>query len=659
MLSTLAVFVVLLLAACASIGSPDGGEFDEEPPRVLGSQPLNQATNAREKRINIQFDEYIKLENAADKVVVSPPQTEAPNIRADGKRVRITLYDTLRDNTTYTIDFADAIVDNNEGNPMGNYCFSFSTGNEIDTMEVSGYVLNAQDLEPIKGILVGLYAVPADSTAVAHNTVPAEVPDSMFRTQPFERVARTNGSGRFVIRGVARNRRYRAFALKDMDGDFRFSQKSEQVAADTTHFEVSCMPDIRLDTIWRDTTHYDSIRPVRYTHFYPDNLVLRAYLEAGQDRHLLKTQRDEPDRFTVYFTAPADTLPRISGISFEGDGGFVVEASPGYDTITYWIPDTLIAYADTLEFDYTYLESDSLHQLYWKTDPQVLVPKVTREKQLKALQKQIDDWEKDYRKRQKRSKNLPEEHNPYLVTYIGADWKPSGTIDPATFPVLTLTEPVLTPPDSSAVHFQMRVDTLWQDAPFLLRPVEGKVRQYQLIADWELGTSYRIEIDSAAMQGVMGHHNRPIKQDFRVRKEEEYGTLYIQLHVPDTGYIVQLLNNSDKPMYTVRADSTGAADFFYLKPGSYYLRCLHDRNGDGIFTTGEYDAGVPPEEVYYFPQPLTVKAQWDLRQEWEPQSIPLHQQKPARITKQKPDKEKSVKKRNQERSAEMKKASRR
>ena len=213
---------MLFAMACANIGSPDGGPYDETPPRVIASTPGNQATNANKQKIAIQFNEYIKIENASEKVVVSPPQTEAPNIRAVGKQVRIDLFDTLQPNTTYTIDFADAIVDNNEGNPMGNYTFSFSTGEHIDTMEVSGYVLNASDLEPIKGILVGLFEENEDGI----------VPDSLFLTHHFDRVSRTNGSGRFVIKGVARDRRYRAFALKDVDGNFMFTQKSELIAFD-------------------------------------------------------------------------------------------------------------------------------------------------------------------------------------------------------------------------------------------------------------------------------------------------------------------------------------------------------------------------------------------------------------------------------------------
>ena len=146
----------IIIAGCASIGSPDGGRYDEEPPQVVYANPADKATNTRQKKIKILFDEFIKLDNPNDKVTVSPPQKQVPNIQADGKSIKITLFDTLKSNTTYTIDFSDAIQDNNEGNPMGLYTYSFSTGETIDTMEVSGTVLNASNLEPIEGIMVGL-----------------------------------------------------------------------------------------------------------------------------------------------------------------------------------------------------------------------------------------------------------------------------------------------------------------------------------------------------------------------------------------------------------------------------------------------------------------------------------------------------------------------
>ena len=153
----LILMLVIIGYWCASMGSPDGGPYDEMPPKFLRSTPALRGVNVEDQKIELEFDEFIKLEKAAEKVVVSPPQLEQPEIKVVGKKVVVELLDTLKEATTYTIDFSDAIVDNNEGNPMGHFTYSFSTGASIDTMEVSGTVLNAADLEPIKGIQVGLH----------------------------------------------------------------------------------------------------------------------------------------------------------------------------------------------------------------------------------------------------------------------------------------------------------------------------------------------------------------------------------------------------------------------------------------------------------------------------------------------------------------------
>ena len=245
----LALFIIhcaLFIISCARMGQPDGGWYDDDPPKVIGSTPADQSANVKSKKITIYFDEYIKLEDATSKVIVSPPQLEMPEIKSAGKRIIVELKDTLKENTTYTIDFSDAITDNNEGNPMGNYTYSFSTGEQIDTFEVSGYVLDASNLEPIKGIMVGLY----DDFA-----------DSAFKTKPMLRVSRTDGSGHFVVKGVAPGK-YRAFALKDADGDFIFNQKSEMLAFNHDTLVPSWKPDTRVDTVWRDSLHIDALLQV-------------------------------------------------------------------------------------------------------------------------------------------------------------------------------------------------------------------------------------------------------------------------------------------------------------------------------------------------------------------------------------------------------------
>ena len=637
------MFLMLIVMACASIGNPDGGIYDVNPPKVVSSNPGYRSVSNAKKKISILFDEFIKLENANEKVIVSPPQIEPANIRAEGKKVKITLYDSLQANTTYTIDFSDAIQDNNEGNPMGNYTFSFSTGEEIDTMEISGTVLNAQDLEPIKGILVGLY--PADST----------FNDTLLNSTPFLRVSRTNGSGRFSIKGV-KNGSYRAFALKDADGDFLFNQKSEMIAFDTTILTTSSKPDVRMDTIWRDSTHYDSIRVIPYTHFLPDDVVLLAFLEEGQDLHLLKTERPEPDFFKLYFTAPADSLPTIEGLNFDASC-LLAEPTENNDTITYWITDTTYSHQqDTLSLVLTYLETDTLGKLSPHSDTLDFVSKQPYEKIRKEKQKQIDDWNKEREKRQKKSKEpLPPEENPYEKTWLEISAKPTGTLDPNQNMRFTAKEP-LAKVDTSLIHFTMKQDTTWVEAPYLFLPVEHDLRSYMLYAEWEPEKQYRFEADSAAFRSIMGNESKAVKQEFKIKGMEEYGSIFVNVILPDTGVVVQLMNKSDKVVAEVRADSAGRADFYYLKAAEYYMRCYIDRNGNNKWDTGNYAEGLQPEEVFYFPKPMNLKAQWDLEQDWNVRSIDRSKQKPEAITKQKPDKKKSTTDRNKQREEERRNA---
>lgn len=636
----LCLLALILTAACASIGNPDGGRFDETPPRVVGSSPADGAVNVSKRKVQILFDEYIKLEKASEKVVISPPQIEPTNVRADGKRVKVDFYDSLRANTTYTIDFSDAIEDNNEGNPMGQYTFSFSTGDVIDTMQVSGRVLNAADLEPIKGIMVGLY--PADSTWN----------DTLFRTRPFLRVSRTNGEGRFTIKGV-KDGAYRVRALEDKDGDFVFSQKNERVAFDTTVYVTGSFPDVRMDTVWRDSLWYDSIRVVPYTHYTPDDVLLLAFLEDGQERHLLKTVYPEPTNFIFYFTAPSDSTPRIKGLNFD-ERCLVADASLKNDTVTFWVTDTaLIHRQDTLSMILSYMETDTLGQLVVTNDTLDLSPKTTYAKIAAERSKQIEAWEKDRERRQKKAKKpLPYEENPYERIWLEAGFKPSGSLAPNQNVRYLAKEPILEV-DTTKIHFYVKKDTDWLPAPFLFMPEERSAKSYMLYAEWEPGQKYRFVMDTAAVVSVLGHESKSVRQEFHVRAVEEYGSIFIHVISPDTGVVVQLLSKNDKVEAQQRTDKDGNADFFFMKPGEYYMRCYVDANGNGQWDTGDYASGLQPERVYYFGKPLPLKAQWDLRQDWDVRAVDVARQKPMAITKQKPDKEKKLKNRNAERDREM------
>ena len=266
------VVAVLLVAACASIGSPDGGPYDESPPVFLGSTPEPFALGVKDKRVTLEFDEFIKIEKAAEKVVISPPQITPPVIRANGKKIVVQLDDSLKVNTTYSIDFSDAIVDYNEGNPLGNFAFLFSTGDRIDTLAVSGTVLNASNLEPIKGILVGLHS---------------DLSDSAFNKKPFDRVSRTDADGHFTICGIAPGS-YRAYALQDANQNFMFDQKNEMIAFLDSLVVPTTEIRMHQDTTWIDSLTIDTIRTLPRTHYLPDDIVLLAFTEAPTQRYLTK-----------------------------------------------------------------------------------------------------------------------------------------------------------------------------------------------------------------------------------------------------------------------------------------------------------------------------------------------------------------------------------
>ena len=628
--------IASIIVGCARMGSPDGGWYDDDPPRVIGATPEDKATNVKSKKITILFDEFIKLEDATNKVIVSPPQLEQPEIKASGKKIIVELQDTLKDNTTYTIDFSDAISDNNEGNPMGNYTYSFSTGEQIDTFEVSGYVLDASNLEPIKGIAVGLYD---------------DLADSAFKTKPLMRISRTDGSGHFVIKGVAPGT-YRAYALQDADGDFRFTQKGEMIAFNHDTFEPSSKPDTRVDTVWRDSLHIDALLQKPYTHFMPDDITLLAFKQLQTDRTLLKTERVEPNKISMYFTYGDSLLPQIKGLNFKADSAFIIETNEKRDTIHYWIRDTTLVNQDTLSMDITYHVTDTLGNLVLQTDSAVdIVPKVSYEKRMKEKAKEIEKWQKEQDKKKKREEK-------YDSIYPVKPLEPKFAVPASMIPGQKITVEMPTPLmhcDTSAVHLYSQIDSLWYDAECVFRPVENSIRQYEILADWKLGVEYSLEIDSAAFVDIYGLVSNPYKQGIKVKTLDEFSSLTLNIsgvEAVDTTIIVQMLTSQDAVTQEVRVRK-GKAEFKYVTPGKFYLRAFIDANGNGVWDTGDYDADRQAEAVYYYSKELECKEKWDVTESWNLTATPRFRQKPQAIVKQKPDQAKKLKNRNIERAKQL------
>lgn len=631
----IAILIVIIgFYACASTGMPDGGPYDEIPPKFVRANPEPNAINSKRKKISIEFDEFIKLDKASEKVIVSPPQNETPEVKVSGKRVLVEFFDSLKANTTYTIDFGDAIVDNNEDNPLGNFAYSFSTGESIDTMEISGTVLNAADLEPVKGIQVGIHK---------------DLNDTAFSKIPFDRISRTDSRGHFNIKGIAPGT-YRVYALMDGNQNYLFDSKTEAIAYLDSLVVPSMEGAVREDTIWNaiDTLAYDTIYKINYTRFLPDNLILRAFKEENPLQYLIKSERPQLNRFSLYFSAKADTLPTLKGLDFDEKDALVIESNLRKDSLLYWIKDTTLCERDTLTLQLTYLATDTLGQLVPKTDTLRMVNKINKERRLAMAEEARKKEEKERKKRARKGDTLR-----VKTKFLSMNVDAPSAFDLNRNITLKFEEPVAHI-DTSAIHMAVKIDSLWEDIPFIFQTDSILPRQYQILADWQPGKEYRMQIDSLAIQGLYGLYTDKVENTLKVKTLEDYGTLYLNITGAGPHAIVQLLNSSDAIVRQQPVSRQNTCDFYFLQPNTkYYIRLFNDDNQNGVWDTGNYEAKRQPEEVFYFPKVWEMKANFEFEETWDVQDIPLDKQKLDEIKKQKPDEAKTIKDRNKERARKL------
>ena len=621
----------LAFVACASIGTPDGGPYDEEPPVLLKSVPALYATGVTVPKVTLEFDENVKLEKAFENVVVSPPQLQMPEIKYSGKKVMVELFDTLKPNTTYSIDFGNAIVDNNEGNPYENFAYVFSTGEGVDTLAVSGTVLNAQDLEPVKGVTVGLHSC---------------LHDSAFSTLPFERVSRTDARGRFTIKGIAPGK-YRVYALADANQNFLFDQKSEAIACQHTIIEPHAAPAVRPDTIWRDSITIDTIRYVNYTRFMPDDIVLRLFAEDFTSQYLVKQTRDPHSKFTLYFAAPNDELPLLEGLDFDFSDAYLLEKNSRMDTLVYWLKDSLFYRSDTLSFKLSYKAVDASGDTIYKTDTLTLASRKRWETIAKQQQKKYEADEKEFLRMAKYRPDYDEANPPVYVPktkVLPVRFSGSGSMDINTACQFSFDEPLLSV-DTSAVTVSLKVDTLWVPVDRVFSRDSSNIRHYNLFAEWRPEQTYRVEADSAAFKGIYGGVSEMFTREISFKSLDEYAVLYVNVNGAGDNGIIQLLDSRENVKMESRT-SNGHCVFYFVKPGTYYMRLIIDENGNGKWDTGDFEKGIQPERVSYYHHSLDLRALFEYSQDDWDINAPLNEQKPLEITKQKPDKERRKTNRN-------------
>ena len=609
------IAAAMLVAACANMGRPEGGPRDELPPVYVRSNPAMGQLNVKGNKITVEFDENIALDDAMNKIVVSPAQRTTPAISSNAKRVTVELRDTLLPNTTYTIDFADAVKDLNEGNVLDGLALDFATGDTIDTLRISGMVFEAQTLEPAQGMLVGVYS---------------NLEDSAIHTLPMDRITKTNQLGQFTIRNLKEGT-YRIFALNDVNRDYHWD-RSEDVAFYDVTISPTATPTTVTDTLVRENGQRDSLVTRDATRYLPDDVLLTWFNEGYSSQYLKDYKRPERNKITFQFGTKADTHPIIRLLNTHRAGDEIstwsmLDASPTLDTLTYWIADTSLVALDSITLEASYMRTDTNDCLSWTTDTLRFTIRSVKKKEEKKKKKKDEEEEDSIPK-------IP--HMDLRVSSGSSQELNRGLVITGGTPIVSF--------DTTAVKLEMQVDTLWYpiEPPRFHRLDSLKPMTYTAPYEWEEGTKYRLTVDSAAVHDIYGLDNEPLTHEFTTKKSDDYSTVSFTITGLDgRPAIVEVLNTSDKPAGYAPVEGN-IATIAYLPPGTYYARLYIDANGDGKWTTGSLSDSIPrqPEETYYYPKKLTLKKNWTIEQSWDINELPVDQQKPQEIKKNKPKRKK-------------------
>lgn len=638
----LVVTATLLLVACANMGHPEGGPRDETPPAYVRSNPRMGQLRFNGNKITVEFDENIALDDAMNKIVVSPAQRTTPAISTVGRRVTVELRDTLIPNTTYTIDFSDAVKDLNEGNILDGLALDFATGDSIDSLRISGMVFEARTLEPAQGIIVGAYS---------------NLSDTAITTLPFERITKTNQLGQFTLRNL-KPVPYRIFAVNDINRDYHWD-RSEDIAFYDTIITPSCVPATVTDTLWSAGGLRDSLVTRAITRFLPDDVLLTWFNEGYASQYLRDHKRPAIDRITLEFGTKADTLPIMRLINTHRAGDDIslwstLDASSTLDTLTYWITDSTLADLDSLFVEARYMRTDTLDQLSMTTDTLrfVLRGNLTKKRRMDVKKKEEDRLAKLKEARDKANeythqRNLklleqgldtmqwalpPEKEMKFLEFKLV-----SGAQQDLHLPMVFKSATPIASIDSTAITMEMMVDSTWYPiaTPLLRRAEPLRPMTYLLPYGWEEATRYRLTIDSMAIIDINGLYNNKIEQEFLTKSHADYSTLIFNIKgLDDRPAMVELLR-SDTPAQTAPV-SGSTAELTYITPGQYYARLFVDTNRDSVWTTGALLDSLQPEEVYYYPRKINLKKNWDVELDWDINELPVDLQKPADIKKNKP-----------------------
>ncbi len=589
--TVLLFFGMWIFVRCANTMAPQGGPRDTLPPKVVAMTPAYGTTNFKGRRIYIEFDEYVQLKDQQKEFFTAPFMKKKPSLTLRGRGIQIDLQDTLKENTTYALNFCSSIQDNNEGNPLHSFRYVFSTGDQIDSLVMSGYTADGYTADSVAKTFLFFYAAEKDSIPEYDSTI--------FKSNP-DFIARAENYGTFIAENL-KPIDYRIYAVDDRNNNQMYEPGVDRIGFLDSTYNPLDMPPF---SIWYDTMRqYLVPEPQLYFRLFTDDQFKRQYL-AGNTR---------PRQHLAVINFGAKH-PQIERLSFEGiDSSRIIweYLKPTHDSIALWFDLPGEELPDTLKGEITYLKHDSLSHLVPTTQKLRLGWKAFESKQ----------QEKERLKREKaREEALQEgrepekEPNPFKYKVdVGAEVNPEKHI------AIEFDYP-LTQVDSNRISL-IRVgeeDKLYRVKTTFTRDT-ANLRRWTLSAPWSNGQKYRLELPAGIFRNVAGESNDTLRAEFTVMNPENYATLVLNVtgKTPDSEYILELLDQSGTVLNTITHARSGEHRFNFVKPGSVSIRVIEDLNGNGTWDKGNLVERRQPERVEMFIQEsgeeeIVTKVNWEM-----------------------------------------------
>ncbi len=604
-------YSLLFTTGCASIGHPSGGPKDTLPPVLLKTIPEQGALFFDKKRVSITFDEYVQLKEADKQFIMSPPPEKRPTLAVKGKSIVTTFNSPLKDSTTYQLNFGNAIVDNNEGNPYEAYRFAFSTWAVLDTMQVDGLVLDAYTDQPVGKMLVYLYENLSDSV--------------VLKLRP-DNITRSNEEGNFVAENL-KEKPYKIVVIDDANKNYKYDIGQEAIG----------FLDLPVEPIAGSIErhhHHDgegggeekdkkdeAAKPKPQSELRQEKepkLVLRMFTEDVQTQYMTSCEQPEKRALKMTFNAP---YPKIDSLHIDSMDvrKFVVESSPRQDTLLFWFADTAARIPDTLKLNFNYLKTDTLGQL-----------SPSREKRKFVF---ID------KKAPEEKSSKPSAIGGFFSRLVGTeeavDTTPKKPVNWTLQPSLKTSNAgpiehvsvnfgaLLISANPQQITFEERQinprskDTTYVKVKYELQRDSIRLRTYRFAADWKENTFYRYSILPNAFWDIYSQTNDTMKGEFTTVDPEKLSSLAIDFSNVEGDYVVQITDSKGKIVlreYTLSENKK--MEFKYVNPGSHCIRVIKDENGNGKWDTGNYFKRIQPEYATFL-RTNDGKLEFTFRQGWD------------------------------------------